>query len=95
MPRKFYKKVYSIEILSEEPLSDELDLGDIHCLITDGNCSGDITCSDQQEVDGPTMAKLLIEQRSDPGFFGLTSEGKDDEEEEEEEENDDDKGNEN
>jgi|WetSurMetagenome_2_1015567.scaffolds.fasta_scaffold789096_1 hypothetical protein len=78
MARKFYRTVIQVEILSEEPYSMEKDLVSINYDINEGDCSGDVRALvENQEVDGPQMARLLIAQNSDPEFFNLDSEGKD------------------
>lgn len=89
--RVFYRTVIKVEVLSDEPFNYYDDLASVSRQI-DENCSGKITDEvDNEEVDGPTMARLLMEQGSGPGFFGLTEEGGDiedhgDEEDEEDEE---------
>jgi len=80
--RKFHRYVFVLEVLSEEPLEEALEQADddlelITELITEGPCSGNLTLQTHEEVDGPTMAKLLEGQASDPGFFDLTSDGED------------------
>lgn len=79
--RRFYRTVVSVEILSEEPYVEnpevEEDLVMIHNDITNGDCSGRVTWGESQEVDGPTMARLLQEQASDPEFFRLDENGED------------------
>lgn len=75
--RKFYRCVYKIEILSEEPIREDLDLQQINYIITEGECSGVVEAGEEQEVDGPAMAKMLMEQQSDPSFFGLSEDGED------------------
>jgi hypothetical protein len=76
--RKFYKTVYTLEILSEEPLEGFLpSLMQLHYMITDGDCSGKMVSGDSVEIDGATAAKLLIEQGSDPEFFMLDEYGND------------------
>jgi len=80
-PRMFYRTVIQVEVLSEEPFSFD-NLNSIHEAITDGDCSGLVTTViDNENVDGPKMAKLLEEQGSDPSFFQLTNDGQDMEEE--------------
>jgi len=75
--RKFYRTVIEVEVLSEEPFEYDT-LYQVHCSITEGHCSGTVTPKvKNEEVDGPAMAKLLIAQRSDPEFFGLTDDGED------------------
>jgi len=75
--RKFYRTLVTVEVLSEEPYCPET-LEEVARDICDGDCSGDWTHEKSIEVDGPTMAKLLIKQGSDPGFFQLDENGNDD-----------------
>ena len=71
---RFYQTMFFVQVLSEEPLHPDMKLSEVHDAITTGNCSGKIRrCP--TEVDGPTMAALLIEQGSDPEFFGLDEHG--------------------
>ena len=60
---------------------DELtDLETLHYSVNEGDCVGDTKVPvENEEVDGPRMAMLLIEQRSDPSFFQLTEDGEDEE----------------
>lgn len=76
MARTFYKAVFSIEVLSEEPI-DDMTLEDIEYAITEGHCSGVITKSDTVEMTGPEMAKALLAQGSDAEFFQLDDDGND------------------
>ena len=75
--RTFYRTVISVEVLSEEPV-DFIDLAHVHEAITNDCCSGSWEVVSAGEVDGATMAKLLIAQGSDPAFFELTDDGEDD-----------------
>ena len=75
--RKFYKTIFSVEVLSENPIEQIVDLDDLNYMITDGDCSGDIDSEGSEEIDGATAAKLLIKQGSDPGFFQLDDNGND------------------
>lgn len=70
----FYRTVIQVEVLSEEPLPD-CGLDHIAYLITEGDYSGSATTVSEEQVDGPTMARLLRAQGSEPGFFWLTEEG--------------------
>lgn len=79
--RTFYRTVFQVVVLSEEPLS-KMSLEDLGYEIYDGSCSGAFTKQDSIEVDGATMAALLIDQGSDPSFFQLTGDGEDTEEDE-------------
>ena len=74
--RKFYRTVVEIEILSEEPYSNE-NLSQIAYDITEGDCSGAYGVVNSETVDGKTMAEMLLNQGSDPGFFMLDEEGND------------------
>lgn len=76
--RKFYRSVYQVEVLSEEPLSEDLNLAEIFEEITTGDCSGIVTdLVSNYEIDGVTCAKLLKKQGSCPSFFRLTDKGSD------------------
>jgi hypothetical protein len=73
--RKFYKRVFTVTMLCDEPIGDNwLAIEQIEAVYT-GPASGGLHVGDLEEVDGPTMAKLLQEQGSDPGFLGLTDDG--------------------
>jgi len=75
--RKFYKTTFVVEILSETPGVGEMSLTDVLTEAENGSFSGDVKSSEEVEVDGPTMAKLLSDQRSDPEFFNLDENGND------------------
>ena len=76
--RKFYRTVVKIEVLSEDPLSEELTMGDLEYEITEGDCSGRIIAEAQNEVlTGKECADILIKQGSSTEFFMLEEDGKD------------------
>jgi len=75
--RKFYRRVITIEVLSEEEVDETISLSQLEYAITDGDCSGNIKWGESQIVDGKKMAKLLIKQGSDPEFFMLNNKGED------------------
>ena len=75
--RKFFKTVFTIEVLSEDPLSSSLSLTDIEYEITEGYCSGTIRVEEATEIDGRTAVALLEAQGSDPEFFSLDHKGND------------------
>jgi hypothetical protein len=75
--RKFYKLVVTVTVLSEEPIGEEVDLESIAYGISQGDWSGQTDYGTPEEVDGPTMARLLQEQGSDTEFFLLSEEGED------------------
>jgi hypothetical protein len=75
--RKFYKTVFTVEILSEEePCSPSL--GTIAFQITKGDWSGTTREKSKKKLDGRQAARALFNQGSDPSFFRLTDEGEDD-----------------
>lgn len=71
-----YRTVIQIEVLSMEPIPDNLSLTDLAWEITDGDYSGKVETISADAVDGPTMAGLLVAQGSDPAFLGLTRAGR-------------------
>lgn len=75
--RKFYRRVITIEVLSEEPVPDNVSPAGIWNECVNGAWSGDYKVGKSERVDGPTMARLLRKQASDPSFFRLTSKGAD------------------
>lgn len=75
--RKFFKQIIQVEVLSEDVPLEWDNLADVHDAITTGTCSGKVTEQSKETVDGPTMAKLLEAQASDPAFFNLTENGED------------------
>lgn len=77
MPRKFYRTIVEVEVLSEEPFPDVTDLDAIHYMVTEGDCSGKVSIKETKEIDGKTAADLLKAQGSDPEFFMLTEDGND------------------
>lgn len=74
--RTFYKRVITIEVLSEEPYEVE-DLADIAHDIVHGHQSGAWSLGEHQEMSGPEMAKALVDQGSAPEFFRLDEHGND------------------
>lgn len=75
--RTFYKTTYVVEILHEEPMPEGMDLKAALEEAETGSYSGDVKSEETVEVDGATMAQLLIDQRSDPAIFRLTDDGAD------------------
>jgi hypothetical protein len=74
--KKLYRNVFQIEILSEEPLPDDMSLEEIDYQMTDGDCSGAINHKHvNQEVTGRKAAKMVIAQGSDPLFFQMNEFG--------------------
>ncbi len=75
--RKFYRRVFYIEILSESSIPEETDLNEIYHNIVDGPWSGQIHCDEETEEEGKAMAQYLLKQGSSPDFFCLSEEGED------------------
>ncbi len=76
--RKFYRTIIEVEVLSEEPIGDmDMDMIKYHTDTT-GDFSGKYTTKSQdEEMDGVETARALMEQGSDPEFFGLDENGND------------------
>ncbi len=67
---KFYRTVFTIEVLSDEPLqADGMGLEEINYEITEGHCSGVVTTDGSMEVTKKEMSDLLYAQGSDPSFL--------------------------
>lgn len=66
----FHQTIIGIEVLSEQPIPEGMSLTNVVAKIGNGVYSGK-EVRIPTEVDGPTMAKLLKEQGTDPTFFGL------------------------
>jgi hypothetical protein len=73
--RRYYRKVVQIEILSEEPIPDMLDLDAIHYGVIFGDWSGLFSVIESTEHTGKEMAALLLKHGSEPSFFRLTEKG--------------------
>ena len=85
-PRKFYRTVIHVEVLSEKPLPDGVELESVADAITTGDCSGRVTWDAEEILTGAQAAEALRVQGSDAAFFGLTDAGDEIEDEEEEDE---------
>ena len=73
----FYRTILTVEVLSEEPVSDALSLADIAREGEDGSFSLDVTSQETTGVSSAEMATLLLAQGSDPEFFLLDEDGSD------------------
>lgn len=74
--RKFYKRVFKFEVLSEEPLNGDYDLSELDAMTDTGDCVGRFLDDDGNEtLDGKAMAAALYEAGSEPGFFNLDDDG--------------------
>jgi uncharacterized phosphosugar-binding protein len=73
--KKYYKNVITFTVLTEEPIPDDMDLEAINYEVESGSWSGAWSVTSADEVSGAKMARLLIEQGSDPSFFSLNADG--------------------
>jgi len=74
--RKFYRQVFTFEILSEEPIGD-ISLEDANYETMEGNMSGHFLSRIETEHTAKEMADMLCSQGSDPEFFQLNEQGED------------------
>ncbi len=74
--RRFYKTVYRVVVLSEEP-TETTDLAEIARQGLIGDYSVAVTDGEMVVLDGPTAARELRAQHSDPAFFQLDDDGED------------------
>lgn len=75
--KTIYKNTVTIDILSDEPLSDdEINLEHIKHQITEGDWSGDLKWGTKNlGIVGQRAASEIMLQGSDPEFFGMDEEG--------------------
>ena len=71
---KFYRTVVTVEILSDEPIGSP-SLQEIDHQIMEGDWSGQYHVDSVTVLSPKEMAEALIEQGSDPEFFGLNDDG--------------------
>ena len=74
--RKFYRTVIEVAVLSESPLGP-VELNTLHYMITEGDCSGQLTTVRRPELNGKEDAEELLDQGSDPYFCNLDYHGND------------------
>lgn len=75
--RKFYKTVIKFEVLSEEPIPDNVDYSQILFECKEGDYSMRELGEKQTVLNGKQAARALINQGSDPEFFQLNKDGED------------------
>lgn len=73
---KLYRTVITAIILSEDaPVPHGTSLLDISNMIVEGDWSGKITSDGGTEMSPKEAVVALLEQGSDPAFFGLDEQG--------------------
>lgn len=76
-PRKFYRTVLMVEVLSEVPYN-ETNLAQIATDLNEGEQVGKVSItSSNEEMTGKVCAVFLKEAGSEPGFFMLDNNGND------------------
>ncbi len=75
--RKFYKKIVILEFLSEEPMPDFYNIGQMVFEAEQGENSMRTISEKDSVLNAKEAAKALIQQDSDPDFFRLTKNGQD------------------
>ena len=66
----FHQTMIFLQVLSEQPVPEDMSLTNVVAKIGNGDYSGK-EVRIPTEVDGPTMAQLLMDQGTDPEFFSL------------------------
>ena len=74
-PKLYYKTVFVVEVLSEDPIPDHLDFDETMAEAMEGAYSRKVTRKKEIPMDGAAMAKELEAQGSEPAFFMLAADG--------------------
>ena len=75
--RKFFKRVVTIEVLSESPIPEGMSITNMIIEAMSGDYSMRAYNVNDKELNGKQAAKALLNQGSDPSFFGLSARGND------------------
>lgn len=75
--RKFYKTTFKVEVLSEEPIPEGMELDTVMEEATGGGYSAECTRETNVELNGLEAATALFKQASHPSFFRLDENGED------------------
>jgi len=67
--KKYYRTVFKIEVLSNEPIEDGIGLEEIAYEISEGHCSGMFLDDEVEECDEKRIRELLENQGSDASFL--------------------------
>lgn len=76
MKKTIYKTTVKIEILSHEPIDDNVSLEDIQYEITDGEWSGKITHGESKPLKGKPAVNEILKHGTDTEFFSMDINGK-------------------
>jgi hypothetical protein len=77
-PRKFWKSVVTVTVLSEgDPITENWDLEDIRREIDCGDMVGEVEISSAYRITRKEVVKEIYEMGSNPSFFSLNDKGKD------------------
>lgn len=71
----YHRTVIEVELLTDSPITQEMDMEQIAYEMTYGHASGMLRTTVSEEVTPQEMAKLLQAQASDPSFLGLDADG--------------------
>ena len=77
MNKQFYKTKITVEVLSEDPIPDDMSIDEIYIEAVNGSYSMSEPVLKLTILNGKQCAKALLKQGSDPSFFRLTPDGKD------------------
>lgn len=70
--KKYYKTNIMITVLSEDyPVSPHTPIETVISEITNGDWSGQVEVVETTELSEKEMAQALLDQGSDPEFFGI------------------------
>lgn len=75
--RKFYKTIFTVEVLSEDFPVKDLSLKELAEETVHGDYSAQTEITKTEQLTGKEAADALVAQGSDPEFFMLDEEGND------------------
>lgn len=73
--RRFFRTVVRVEVISEDADVADWDLATVAEQIVSGDLSGRLLPANVTPLTAKECADALVEQGSDPEFFGLTRAG--------------------
>ncbi len=75
MAKKFFKTTLTFEVLSEEPIPDDIELEEVAREAQEGSYVGRMGPRWETELCGRSVVTSLYEFGSEPGFFMLDESG--------------------